>query len=33
MVGQLSYVANNLGRMQRTIKRMLKIQAAQQDTQ
>jgi hypothetical protein len=33
MVGQLSYVANNLGRMQRTIKRMLKVQAAQQGTQ
>lgn len=33
MVGQLSYVANNLGRMQRKIKRMLKVQAAQQGTQ
>lgn len=33
MVGQLSYVVNNLGRMQRKIKRMLKVQAAQQGTQ
>jgi len=33
MVGQLSYVANNLGSMQRKIKRMLKVQAAQQGTQ
>lgn len=30
MVGQLSYVANNLGSMQKKIKRMLKVQAAQQ---
>jgi len=29
MLLQLSYVANNLGSMQRTIKRMLKVQAAQ----
>jgi hypothetical protein len=33
MVGQLSYVANNLGSMQKKIKRMLKVQAAQQGTQ
>jgi tetratricopeptide (TPR) repeat protein len=33
MVGQLSYVANNLGSMQQKIKRMLKVQAAQQVTQ
>ena len=33
MVGQLSYVANNLGSMQKKIKRMLKVQAAQQVTQ
>jgi len=33
MVGQLSYVANNLGSMQEKIKRMLKAQAAQQVTQ
>jgi tetratricopeptide (TPR) repeat protein len=33
MVEQLSYVANNLGSMQRKIKRMLKVQAAQQVTQ
>jgi tetratricopeptide (TPR) repeat protein len=32
MVGQLSYVANNLGSMQRKITRMLKVQAAQQGT-
>ncbi|HKW74124.1 MAG TPA: hypothetical protein VJN64_01250 [Terriglobales bacterium] len=33
MVGQLSYVANNLGSMQEKIKRMLKVQAAQRGTQ
>lgn len=33
MVEQLSYVANNLGMMQKKIKRMLKVQAAQQATQ
>lgn len=33
MVEQLSYVANNLGSMQQKIKRMLKVQAAQQVTQ
>jgi tetratricopeptide (TPR) repeat protein len=33
MVEQLSYVANNLGSMQKKIKRMLKVQAAQQATQ
>ena len=33
MVGQLSYVANNLGMMQKLIKRMLKVQAAKQVTQ
>jgi tetratricopeptide (TPR) repeat protein len=32
MLLQLSYVANNLGAMQRTIKRMLKVQAAQRGT-
>ena len=32
MVGQLSYVAYNLGSMQKKIKRMLKVQAAQQVT-
>jgi hypothetical protein len=33
MVGQLSYVANNLGSMQKKIKRMLKVQAANQGAQ
>jgi tetratricopeptide (TPR) repeat protein len=33
MVEQLSYVANNLGSMQKKIKRMLKVQAAHQGTQ
>jgi hypothetical protein len=33
MVEQLSYVAYNLGSMQKKIKRMLKVQAAQQATQ